>query len=168
MTDDGRARDGEAEAALSVLADALPPVPPPPPLRDRLLAALRGPARYAPFIAEIARGFDLTADAVRDAFARMNEPDAWQPALVPGSSFLTTDALRAARTVISRLPAGTRIPNHGHAGRELTYVLDGELIENGSAQIGPGQLLDMNLGDEHALAVADDAECLVVFSLRLR
>ena len=140
---------------------------PPPALRRRLLEALNGPERFAPFVPAIARDFGVTQEAVRAALERIPDPDAWQPAILPGSWFIATDGLRQARTVISRLPAGTRIPAHRHAGLEMTYVLDGELLEDGVTQVGPGELLAMNAGSEHRLEVAGSGECLVVFSLRL-
>jgi hypothetical protein len=168
MTGDGSEHDAKRRAAAwSLLASGLEPLAPPAELRERLLQSLRGPERFTPFAPDIARGFGLTADAVRAALQRIVEPDVWQPAILPGSWFTATDALRQARTVISRLPAGTRIPMHRHAGRELTYVLDGELLEDGVKQLGPGDLLEMNAGSRHALDVAESGECLVVFSLRI-
>jgi anti-sigma factor ChrR (cupin superfamily) len=151
----------------SLLASALEPRTPTPPLRDELLAQLRGEQRWAPFASEIARTFGLDLEPTRAALARISDAAAWQPGFWPGSWFSSTPALQQARTVIARLPAGTRIPTHRHAGRELTYVLEGELLENDLTRHGPGALLDMPPGSAHELAVADDAECLVVFSLPL-
>lgn len=160
-------RDRERDAApWSLLARALDPEQPPAEHRARLLAALQGPERWAPFTKEIASIFTVAPDAVRAALARIADPTAWQPAILPGSSFTTTPELAQARTVITRLPPGTRIPTHRHAERELTYVLDGELIEDGRHSRGAGQLLDMHAGTEHALDSGDGGECLVVFSVR--
>ncbi len=167
MTDDPRDREREPGAEpWSLLARALEPVPPPPELKARLLAAIEGPERWAPFIKEIAGLFGVTPAAMRAALARIPDPTAWQPAILPGSFFTTTPELAQARTVITRLPPSTRIPVHRHGERELTYVLDGELIENGRQQRGAGELLDMAPGTEHELESGDRGECLVVFSVR--
>jgi putative transcriptional regulator len=159
-------RGGAASDELwSLLASALEPRAPAPQLRENLLAQLRGPQRWAPFASEIARTFGLDLEHTRTALARISDAAAWQPGFWPGSWFSSTPALQQARTVIARLPAGTRIESHLHAGRELTYVLEGELIENERTRHAAGALLDMPPGSRHEIAVAADAECLVVFSL---
>lgn len=149
----------------SLLASALEPEAPEPRVRDELLAQLRGQERWSPFASEIARTFGLDLELVRAALARISDQAAWQPGFWPGSWFSSTPALQQARTVLARLPAGTRIPAHRHASRELTYVLDGELIEDDRTRHGPGALLDMPPGSRHQVAVSADDECLVVFSL---
>ena len=159
-------RETDAQDALwSLLAASLPPQAPPPELRSNLIAALRGKERWAPFASEIARVFGLPLEVARAALARITDPSAWQPAFWPGSWISSTEALQRARTVFARLPAATRIPLHRHPGRELTYVLDGELIEEGGRRLGPGELLEMSAGSEHAITVGEAEECLVVFSL---
>ena len=163
--DDAADPELSSEELWSLLASALQPEAPPSGLREKLLAQLHGEQRWAPFASEIARTFGLDLAQTRAALARIADPAAWQPGFWPGSWFSSTPALQQARTVIARLPAGTRIPSHRHAGRELTYVLAGELIENDQQRHGPGALLDMPADSRHDIAVAADAECLVVFSL---
>jgi anti-sigma factor ChrR (cupin superfamily) len=70
------------------------------------------------------------------------------------------------RTVISRLPAGTRIPRHTHEAREITYVLDGILISDG-VEHRRAACLDMAPGTAHALRVSEEDACLVVFASRV-
>ena len=152
------------DAMLSLLADGLEPAAPDPAVRARLLAALHGSERLAPFAAEAARAFGVELGAMREALARVNDASAWLPGFWPGSRLLITPQLMRAQTVISELPPGIRIPRHRHGGRELTYVLDGVLVENGSLRHGAGALLDMPGGSEHEVSVPDDSECLVVFA----
>jgi quercetin dioxygenase-like cupin family protein len=149
----------------SLLAGALAPEAPEPRVRDALLAQLRGKERWAPFASEIARAFSLDLEHTRAALARLADQSSWQPGFWPGSWFSSTAALQQARTVIARLPAGTRIPAHRHVGRELTYILDGELIEDDRTPHGSGALLDMPPGSRHEVAVSANGECMVVFSL---
>ena len=131
--DDTRAPldDAEALALLGLPADALPSRVPSRGGRERLLAALRGPERFAPFLAEVSRAFGLGEAALRAAFARIPDEAAWQPGFWPGSQLLSTPELAQAHTVFARLAAGSRIASHGHPMRELTYVLDGLLYHVG-------------------------------------
>jgi len=164
--DDESDRDGdlEREGALTLLAEGLEPSAPDSAVRARLLEALRGAERWAPFAGEVARAFGVELGAAREALTRIHDPSAWVPGFWPGSRLLITPKLMQAQTVISELPPGIRIPRHRHAGRELTYVLDGVLVENGSLRHGAGALLEMTGGSEHEVSVPDDSECLVVFS----
>jgi anti-sigma factor ChrR (cupin superfamily) len=95
----------------------------------------------------------------------MRDPGAWRPSFLPGSESLSTPALGRAHAVISRVPAGTRIARHGHSRRELTYVLDGELVEDGTRRLGPGELLAPEIGSEHEISVGGTDDCLVVFAI---
>jgi quercetin dioxygenase-like cupin family protein len=153
------------EGAYALLGEALDPRAPDPQVRARLLAALRGPERWSPFAAELARWFALELGAVREALQQIHDGKAWHPGFWPGSRLLITPQLRSAQTVIATLPPGIQIPSHRHAARELTYVLDGVLIENGSRRHEAGTLLDMPVGSEHEVSVPDDSDCLVVFGI---
>ena len=84
MTGDESEHETKRRAeAWSLLAQGLEPVEPPPSLRKRLLESLNGPEHFAPFVSAIARDFGVTQDAVRAALARIPDPDAWQPAILP-------------------------------------------------------------------------------------
>jgi putative transcriptional regulator len=165
MSGDESERHGDT-ATMTLLAEGLEPSAPDPDVRARLLEALRGPERWAPFAAEVARAFGVELAAAREALGRVHDPAAWVPGFWPGSRVLITQQLMKAQTVISELPPGIRIPRHRHGGRELTYILDGVLVENESLRHGAGKLLDMTAGSEHEVSVPDDSECLVVFSSR--
>ena len=153
------------QGALTLLGEALEPRLPDPQVRARLLDALRGRERWSPFAAEVARAFALELAAVREALAQIHDGNAWHPGFWPGSRLLITPQLRSAQTVIATLPPGIQIPRHRHAARELTYVLDGVLVENGSLRHEAGTLLDMSKGSEHEVSVPPDSDCLVVFGI---
>lgn len=145
-------------AAMSLLVDALPIAAPPLELRARLHAELTGAARFAPFAQEIADTFDAPLQVVLAALARIDDQAAWLGSR-SGPGILPVHG----RTVISRLPAGTRIPRHTHEARELTYVLDGSLISDG-VEHRRASCLDMAPGTAHALSVGEQEACLVVFA----
>lgn len=155
---------GDADA-LSLLTEALPASRPEPAVRERLLRALAGPERYTPWATQVSQRFGLTLEEARDALRRIHEPSAWRPGLWPGSRLLTTPALSRQRAIVAELPAGMRIASHRHASRELTYILDGTLIENGELRHESGGLLEMRSGSQHELTVTEDGHCLVVFSV---
>jgi hypothetical protein len=150
--------DDKDLAALSLLADVLPPAQPRAAARARLLAALNGPARFAPLAQEIADTFTVPVAAVLAGLSRIDDDSAWLGAPSPGPSILPVHG----RVVISRLPAGTRIPQHAHKTREVTYVLDGLLISDGTPH-RRASCMDMAPGTAHALQVSDDEDCIVVF-----
>jgi quercetin dioxygenase-like cupin family protein len=162
MTDSQHDPDDEATWAL--LAGTLDPIEPPRALRDRLLVDLRGPERYTRFTPDVARCFDLTQDAARAALRQIPNPDAWQPGLMLGARVIPI-AHDALYLMLARLPPGTRIGRHPHAAREITMVLDGVLREDGGARYSDGAVCDMAPGTEHAVEVAGDEECLVVFAI---
>jgi anti-sigma factor ChrR (cupin superfamily) len=145
------------------LALSLEPLEPRAELRANLITRLFGSERLAPFATDLARVFGLTYAAARAALLHVDDANVWRDGLWPGSRVLTTPELLEASAVIARLPAAARIPKHPHTGRELTLVLQGCLIEDGQTQHGPGDVLDMPAGSEHAISVSSDAECLVVF-----
>ena len=163
-SDDSQPTDEQAER-LSLLAEDLAPLPPTAAVRARLLSALRGPERFTPHAADVARLFELELADARAALLRIHDSTAWQAGFWPESQHLVTDALLQKHALIARLPGGMRIPRHVHQARELTYILDGELIEDGKLLHLSGALMDMPRGSAHELVVRGQ-ECLVVFALR--
>ncbi|MDD9947539.1 MAG: cupin domain-containing protein [Myxococcales bacterium] len=164
MSSDEDARDDEL--VFSALAASLSERPPPRALHERLLRHLRGDLRYAPYEDEVVEAFGVEAAALREAFARLDSSEEWLPGTWPGSRVLVTEGLSKAGTVIAHLPAGTVIASHNHAVRELTYVLEGELCEQGASALTAGELLVAEPGSIHALHVGDAGPCIVVFSNR--
>ncbi|MEY4579430.1 MAG: hypothetical protein RL701_4133 [Pseudomonadota bacterium] len=169
MTDDatvGRRRpkplDAEARA-LALLTDALAPIPPSVAARDKLMSALRGSERWTLWTSPVASLLSLPESAVLAALRAIEQPAAWRPGRASGSSLLRTPALTTVRAVIVRLAPGFTIPYHRHKQRERTFVLDGQVIENGTRTYNTGDLVDMAPGTEHTTTVPDTTSCLVVF-----
>jgi anti-sigma factor ChrR (cupin superfamily) len=69
--------------------------------------------------------------------------------------------------VIAELAVGIEIPVHAHRQREITMVLDGALSDDSARIYGPGDVLDMPTGSQHAISVVGDHDCLAVFSRRV-
>jgi anti-sigma factor ChrR (cupin superfamily) len=131
-------------------------------VRRQLMAELRGRERYTPFARDVAQAFSLHVDDARQALRTICELSAWQRGPMPGGRTLQTPALRKRSIVIADIPAGTRIAEHTHTWRELTFVIDGALQGNEHC-FGPGSLIDMPVGSSHRIAVQGDHACLAVF-----
>jgi anti-sigma factor ChrR (cupin superfamily) len=80
-----------------------------------------------------------------------------------GSRVLLYPGLAEHGTLIADLPVGMRIPEHAHSAPELTFVLDGELMDDAAQRFGPGELLEMHAGSQHAISVIGEHACLAVF-----
>ena len=152
--------DGNDKALWTLLADALEPAAPSAQVRRNLLAAVRGPQRYAPFAQEAALAFAVDEGAMQQALRLAADPQTWE-----GQPMVTTDALQQVGAAIVRLAPGSRFPDHTHRQRELTYVLDGELTEDGGERYGPGDLMAKATGSKHGIHVSSVSDCLVVFGL---
>lgn len=149
--------------AWALLANELPAATLPSAARARFHALVKGRERFAPFANEIARSFNAPLDAVRGALGRIDDPAAWLALPVPGLQVIPVCSTSNGGVVIGKLRAGTRIPRHRHRTRELTFVLDGELIAEGKTHTRAA-CLDMPEGTEHTLDVSPTDDCLVVFA----
>ena len=132
-------------------------------VRERLFDALTGSERYTIFAGDVARAYGVELEHARAALRAIHDESAWCDGAIPGSQMLVNPELAQRGTVIAKLPAGLLIPMHAHAERELTFVLDGELLDDGVRRVGPGELLDMPVGTSHAIRVAGEHACLAVF-----
>jgi anti-sigma factor ChrR (cupin superfamily) len=136
---------------------------PDPKIRSRLLESLAGPERYTLFAGDVARAFDVSVLHARSALRAIADASAWRAGAIPGSRVLADVELAANGTVIADLPLGMYIPVHAHAERELTFVLDGVLVDDAQRRFGPGELLDMSVGTAHSITVVGEHACLAVF-----
>lgn len=86
---------------------------------------------------------------------------AWVDAGVAGierSLFRHND--EGGRSSVVRLQAGARFPRHAHHGSEEVLVLRGT-VRIGGAELGAGDYLFTEPGEEHDVAAVTDAEIFV-------
>ena len=149
--------------ALAGSAGWLAPVEPSPAVRARLLASVgaSSPAstRWSPFVAELARLFDLSTEAVRAVFARADDARAWL-GFAPGvqyQHFTPGPRLASAAGVeagLVRLDPGVRFLRHRHVGGpEITFVLEGTM-RDGDRSHGPGSAVTWEQGTAHDYAAS--------------
>jgi hypothetical protein len=147
-----------------VLALALDPIDPPSRTRARLMAELTGGARYLPFAADLARHFELDSARLHELLGRMADPAAWNTGIDPTIGYLhfrPGAALVPLRAGIVRMRAGARVPIHRHRDRELTYVLEGAVVDGSGQRFAPGDALLAPAGSVHALAIDSGADCVM-------
>lgn len=150
-----------AWAEANVAAEA-----PPPSARARLLNALGhdgGGARFRPLLAALGRLTDLSAEALSAVLARIDEAASWIDG-APGVSyfhFTPGPGAPAPAAGLVRVQPGAIFPRHRHLAPEVSFVLDGVLVENGR-RCGPGSLLESATGSEHEYSAGPGRDLLLV------
>ena len=153
------------DEALALLALAPEPVQPPAELRRRLMAAVQGPERYAPFAEKLASIFDLGLEACRELLRSLDDETTWTRK--GGAAFVhftPGPKLAGFHAGFIEGAPGHHIPHHGHRGREITMVLRGSIAEGDGTTYGPGMIMDKAPGDEHEVTVGE-GETLFVLAL---
>ena len=83
--------------------------------------------------------------------------------VAPGVSKHPLPVSRAARSRLTllRIAPGTKVPDHGHGGMELTLVLRGSYCD-AFGRFGPGDLADLDEHVEHQPVVDSPEPCICV------
>jgi anti-sigma factor ChrR (cupin superfamily) len=151
---------------LTQLPEDLAPAAPSSAARARLLAAVDTSERFSPFVDTLSRLLDMAADSVRQLLARVDDATTWEPGLpgmlyqhfTPGPSLVGVDA------GLIRLEPGTSFPRHRHlAGNEVTFVLEGSMIDDGGERIyGPGSVVTHEQDSVHGYAATGDRPLTII------
>ena len=147
-----------AWAEASIVAEA-----PPAEARGRLLQALTGVARFRPLLAALGRLTDLGAEALSDVLRRIDDAASWIDG-APGVRYFHFDVGPAAPTPAAglvRVRSGAVFPRHRHLGHEVSFVLDGVLVEGGRRH-GAGSVVESAAGSEHEYAAGPGRDLLLV------
>ena len=138
---------------LASLALALPPVAPPPELRERMLRDVRRTNRFEQFVTSVAGIIDVTVDTARALLARLDDAAAWVPSPMPGVTLYHLDGGPAvAQAVVGfvRIEPAHQFPEHTHQGDEVMLILQGAVEERGRVT-RRGELVQMAQGTSHEL-----------------
>lgn len=152
----------DAVAAIGLTTDAAPP---PPELRDRIVASRQRQGRYGIFADRIARLFDLQLAEAETLMRRIEQPSEWKPFLVEGLELIPVTAgpkCEGAIATLVRIQPGATFPEHAHRGDETMIVLDGGFREPGDAgeEVWRGDEIFRDDGSEHALLALPGVPCV--------
>lgn len=124
------------------LIESAPPVAPPAHVRERVLAAARGPSRYT-LAAHDGDWFDTPFVGIR-------------------GRVLAIDTVRSMATLFLRAEPGAIYPSHTHHGPEECYVLRGTVIIDGR-ELHAGDFHHADDGSEHGeITTTTGADVLIV------
>jgi hypothetical protein len=157
--------DGEALAALAL---SLPPEPPPPGLRERVLAALPQASRFDALVDRVAGMIDLGADAVRGLLAKIDDPAGWEDGPPPARLYHLPygPALAGVDVGFVRVPAGAAFPRHRHLGEERVLVLQGGYVDSDGTVVRRGDVDPKPAGSEHAFTALPGTDLVYLVVLR--
>jgi quercetin dioxygenase-like cupin family protein len=154
--------------ALARTVELLPRVRPPGPLRARLLDTLAGVDRFAPFLDQLTRLFELPVESLRRLLARI-DGGVWEKTLqgvrLQGTELFHFQvgarlAAEGAAGGVVRVRAGQGFPRHTHHGDETTFVLEGGYVTGGRTH-GPGATLEVTGGTEHTYLAAPERDLVI-------
>jgi len=158
-------RDPLEDALFAAWAEARGLAEPPPAgARARLLDALAGVQRFRPLMEALARLTDLGSDALFAVLRRIEDAASWIEG-APGISyfhFTPGPGAPSPAAGLVRLRPGAVFPRHRHLGPEVSFVLDGVLIDDAGLGHGPGAVIESAAGSEHAYAAGAGRDLLLV------
>jgi putative transcriptional regulator len=158
------------QATVSLLAFAVPPMPLPPSLKDKVLRRIDA----AEAGHEIAAPLPPAAGGL--TFIHASDQSGWKPLPIPGAfiKLLSLDRERGSAVLLGKLAPGARYPAHLNVGSEDFYILTGDLFI-GDRQLVAGDFHHADRGSQHEenysmngctlLAVLTTDDPLVAFAL---
>jgi putative transcriptional regulator len=151
--------------ALSLVALVIPPVPPPPALRERVLKSVEAasPGRFDRFAERVAKAIDVSIARAKELLAGIDREESWSPAPVATSRFYHIQGgpgLVAAGTITGfvRVEAETKFPHHKHVGEEYVLVLQGGFTDDDGRVYRTGEDTRKAAGTSHAFVALPGEE----------
>lgn len=166
-----REMDAAGEALAVGMTQGLPALAVPHALKDRLMATLSSPDRFAPFLPALSKLFELPFDTLRGLLARADSHGAfWETRLgeqeLPGIELFhfpvgPTLAADGAAGGVLRLRPGATFPRHTHGGDETNFILEGAMrIDQQLA--GPGAMITVAKGASHEYSASPERSLLIM------
>jgi anti-sigma factor ChrR (cupin superfamily) len=142
LTPDQRSEVAHLYDTASTMALTVPPLEPPPHVRERVLAAAHKPVRYTVWAADAA----------------------WIDTGLPGirARVLAVDRARSLVTLVIRAEPGAIYPPHKHHGPEECFVIRGSVVIDGHV-LRAGDFHHADEDSEHGqITTTEGAEVLIV------
>lgn len=95
----------------------------------------------------------------------------WEPIKFPGCyvKTLMVDPKTGLLTVLLKMDAGARLPDHEHALMEQTYMLEGRLVDlegpEKGLEVGPGEFVYRPAGSRHAAYTPEGGVMIAIFQV---
>jgi putative transcriptional regulator len=151
------------QQTADALGAAIGPVPPPPDIKQRLLASVGG-GRFEAFSGRLARLYDITVDRARELLGLIERPASWVPQIIPGISLVHFEGGRATAAAdcgFIRLAPGATFPMHTHLGEEVVTILSGRVHDvTNDRMLGPGDDYVQLEGTHHYKVCVGDEDCI--------
>lgn len=144
---------------------------PDPSVRARIVDAIEGPLRYAPFAPRLAELWDIERAMAESLLVRATRSDAWQPGPLPGMSVQPVrpgpriGGADRAQAMFLRGDARTHFPKHEHLGEEHVLVLEGAFVNDDGTLVKQGDYDVRAATSAHAFDVTDDGPCVCAYLL---
>lgn len=161
-----RARLALFEAAAGTLLDTLPPTPLGDDALNRALALLDAPpapARAAPppprQAVRLPAGVTLPralADCTVGRWIWAGPGVRWSAIGIPGVAHANVGLVQVA--------PGRALPEHGHGGKEITYVISGA-FSDASGRYGPGDVCEADPDVEHQPVADAEEGCICIIAM---
>lgn len=150
----------EAEEALAATWIAMTPVQAPSVgLLDRLMTSVSNqPDEVQGFAAKLAELLETTISHASTLLARLSDPDEWFPGPGPGTHLVHIDDVPLSQSAIVgfvKIEPGHHFPEHSHAGKEHTFILQGTLAD-GDRLLYKGQHDILDPHTEHLIGAHGD------------
>ena len=151
--------------ALSALSTSLPEEPPDPAVTARILGAASGLDRFEHFIPTAAALLDLTEEAVRVLLRSVDDAAQDQPGPAEGITVRSLPGgprLQGAQRLLVKIAPGSVFPEHGHAGDERVFVIQGGFRYDDGREIWRGDVSDEDESMTHSLTALPGPACLAL------
>ena len=156
------------DSVLAALVDDLSPIVPAEEQRLRLLHAIEGRHRHAPFTGRVARMFDLDHAAATAALEAIVSPNAWLDGPLPGircAPIAVGPRCTGTMNMFIAADPGARFPIHEHLGEERVLVMQGAFREDDGSVARPGDLVVKAASSAHDFVVLDGPPCVCAYSI---
>lgn len=151
------------DAVWQMLVDSVDPVQPSATLRQKVMAAIDGTERFAPFMDRLGHLFQLGQERIREIFSWVDGVEHWLRAPWQTCDLMHIECALAdagADVGLVRVQAGTAFPFHKHQGTERVLILQGTMIDDDGSIYQAGDTPVCQAASSHTFKAGDDEDLI--------